>query len=384
MNILLLTQTNPQDDNRVLKCHKIAKEVSGNVLTVGIERGKKIDSRDEFVKVKVRTKTLVVVVTRSLRNFRYLKITINFVMYLEIYARMFFRSLLFSPQLIHANDWHVLPLAVAIKKLNGTKILYDAHELESEANGVSKEMSKLIRIIERRCWKHVDTFVTVSPSIASWYEREYGFKHTILVLNSPETDNSGQIEWQKNYFREKFGIDADSTIFLYMGALEHGRGIEILLKVFGEIDEMASLVFMGDGSLKKMILSSSMIEKNVFLHDPVAHDQITNVASSADIGLCLIENVSLSDYFCLPNKFFDYIFSNLPVVASNFPDMKEMIERYSLGYYVENSEKEIRNIISFLLKKDIKMLPKNTQGYHELGWGTQAGHLRRAYSDLIT
>ena len=384
MNILLLTQTNPQDDNRVLKCHRIAKHVSGNVLTVGIERGKKIDSTGEFVKVKVRTKSLVVAVTRNLRNFRYLKISINVVMYLEIYGRMFFRSSLFSPQLIHANDWHVLPLAVVIKKLNGTKILYDAHELESEANGVSREMSRLIRIIERRCWKHVDTFVTVSPSIASWYEREYGFKHTILVLNSPEIDNSGQIKWQKNYFREKFGIDADSTIFLYMGALEHGRGIEILLNIFGEIDKKASLVFMGDGSLKKMILSSSMIGKNVFLHDPVAHDQITNVASSADIGLCLIENVSLSDYFCLPNKFFDYIFSNLPLVASNFPDMKAMIERYSLGYYVENSEKEIRNIVFFLLEKDRKMLPKNTQAYHELGWETQAGHLRRAYSDLIT
>ena len=384
MNILLLTQTNPQDDNRVLKCQKIAKEVSGNVLTVGIERGKKIDSTDEFIKVKVRTKPFVLAATRNLKNFRYLKISINIVMYLEIYGKMFFRSLLFSPQLIHANDWHVLPLAVAIKKINGAKILYDAHELESEANGVSTEMSRLIRIIERRCWKHVDTFVTVSPSIAFWYEREYGFKHTILVLNSPEIDNSGQIKWQKNYYREKFGIDADSTIFLYMGALEHGRGIEILLNIFAGIDGKASLVFMGDGSLKKMILSSSMIEKNVFLHDPVAHDQITNVASSADIGLCLIENVSLSDFYCLPNKFFDYIFSNLPLVASNFPDMREMIERYSLGYYVENSEKEIRNIISFLLKQDLKTPPKRAQGYQELGWETQAGHLRRAYSDLIT
>ena len=195
MNILLLTQTNPQDDNRVLKCHKVAKGLPGNVLTVGIERGKKVDLIEGFARVQVRTRPIVRAASKNLGNFRYVKIVINFIMYFEIYGKMFFRGVKFSPQIIHANDWHVLPLAVAISKISRAKILYDAHELESEANGVSKEMSRLIRIIEKRCWKHIDTFVTVSPSIASWYEKEYGIKETVLVLNSPEIDYPGQKNW---------------------------------------------------------------------------------------------------------------------------------------------------------------------------------------------
>jgi glycosyltransferase involved in cell wall biosynthesis len=382
LKILLLTQTNPQDDNRVLKCHKVALGIPGKVLTVGIERGKKVDFVEGFVRVKTRTKPWVNSVSKNLGSFRYLKILVNGLMYLEIYLKMFIRSLIFSPQIIHANDWHVLPLAVVIKKITRAKILYDAHELESQANGVSKEMSRLIRIIERKFWKDIDIFVTVSSSIASWYEKEYGWKKTVLVLNSPEIDTSGEKKWQKDYYRKKFDIKNESIIFLYMGALEHGRGIEMLLNIFEEIDQKACLVFMGSGSLNEVIISSRNYEKNIFLHSPVPHDQITSVASSADIGLCLIENVSLSDFYCLPNKFFDYIFSNLPVVASNFPDMSEMIEKYSLGCVVENSENKIKNLISDLMKNDSKPLLKTSKNFQELGWTNQATHLRKAYLDL--
>ena len=47
--------------------------------------------------------------------------------------------------------------------------------------------------------------------------------------------------------------------------------------------------------------------------------------------MCLIQNVSLSDYYCLPNKLFEYCFAEIPVLASNFPDISQTVEKYDLS-----------------------------------------------------
>jgi hypothetical protein len=62
--------------------------------------------------------------------------------------------------------------------------------------------------------------------------------------------------------------------------------------------------------------------------------------------------------------------------------MSEMIEKYSLGCVVENSENKIKNLISDLMKNDSKPLLKTSKNFQELGWTNQATHLRKAYLDL--
>ena len=54
----------------------------------------------------------------------------------------------------------------------------------------------------------------------------------------------------------------------------------------------------------------------------------------ADLGVAPIENVCLSYYFCSPNKLFEYINAGLPVVASDFPEMRQVIQRFS-GWFTQ-------------------------------------------------
>ena len=41
--------------------------------------------------------------------------------------------------------------------------------------------------------------------------------------------------------------------------------------------------------------------------------------------------MSLNNYLSLPNKIFEYIAAGLPVVASDFPDMAELVSDYDVG-----------------------------------------------------
>ncbi|PID47293.1 MAG: hypothetical protein CR967_05175 [Proteobacteria bacterium] len=105
---------------------------------------------------------------------------------------------------------------------------------------------------------------------------------------------------------------------------------------------------------------------------------MVQIAKSADVGLCLIENVSLSDYYCLPNKLFEYAFANIPILASNFPDISNAVARYNLGI---TSDLDVQSVYESIKKmEDLKELPKiNTNLLHELSWETQEKKLIELY-----
>ena len=68
-------------------------------------------------------------------------------------------------------------------------------------------------------------------------------------------------------------------------------------------------------------------------------------ASSADLGVAPIENTCLSYYYCSPNKLFEYVIAGIPVIASNFPEMKKIILKYDIGETFDpSSPKDIAKV----------------------------------------
>ena len=99
---------------------------------------------------------------------------------------------------------------------------------------------------------------------------------------------------------------------------------------------------------------------------------------SADYGLCLIERASLSDYYCLPNKLFEYCFARVPVLASAFPDISRVVEQYSLGVCCEPDPASIRAALDQLIKSRAVRV---TSDITALSWEAQASRLTAAYRD---
>jgi glycosyltransferase involved in cell wall biosynthesis len=303
------------------------------------------------------------------------------VIFVEANLRILFRGLIERPQIIHCNDWYVLPSALAIKSLTGARLLYDAHELESQVNMIKPGTSKAVLWIERLAWKHVDFFVTVSFSIQSWYLETLGSKSSDIVLNSPEFPPLPVSKEINGYFRNLHEIPQGVPIFLYVGYLESGRGLDVILEAFAKTDSKAVAVFLGEGPYLEKVQTASQIRSNVFVHPMVDHSKVVSLAASADFGLCLIENVSLSDFYCLPNKLFEYAFANLPVVASDFPDLSRVVKEFGLGVCIEPN---VESLESFLLQAGQRSpnTSQRSKSLQELSWQSQKLKLQRAYSIL--
>jgi glycosyltransferase involved in cell wall biosynthesis len=169
-------------------------------------------------------------------------------------------------------------------------------------------------------------------------------------------------------------------VFVYLGLFVPGRGIERLLQVFSKDEVRAHIVFVGRGGLREMMESCAKTNPRVHVHDAVPHDQVVPLVKSADYGVCLVERVSLSDYYSLPNKLFEYAFAGVPVLASDFPDMQELVDRFGLGTCTPADEVSITQAILRLQDQGKQRVSTDLA---ELGWAAQAERLRGLYLRLL-
>ena len=377
--ILHISNTDIASDSRILKELKVACEIPDtDVSAFGVpESGESGNANLDTAAYRQEA-----LLTRSLsflpRAMRYFFEMLEFT----------FRTVLFAkklrPDILHCHDTFALPSGFIAKTFFGGRLIYDAHELESDKNGQNAILSTVTLWIEKACWKRVDLLVSVSNSIIDWYEKELGSKANALVLNSPEIadtpDKTYSSMFETGYLHQAFSIPASNKVFVYLGILGPGRGIEIISKAFADLDIDAHVVFVGFGPLTSTIKDLSNQESRIHYHDAVPHDQVVPLVRNADFGLCLIENVSLSDYYCLPNKLFEYAFAGLPILASKFPEIERVVAEYSLGVCCDLDVESIRLGIQRMVDGDPS---EQSKPLSELSWAAQASRLTAAYENLL-
>jgi glycosyltransferase involved in cell wall biosynthesis len=285
--------------------------------------------------------------------------------------------------ILHCNDLNALPVGAISKLLRRKqKVVYDAHEYEINASpGEGKMRIRLKYLLEKALIRYADRVVTVSRSIAEAYGKMYGISEPALVLNTPfylETPP------RNDYFRRRFGIQKDCKLFLYQGALSRGRGIERLVEAFKALGETAAIVFMGYGPLEGYLQEAARTYRNVFLHEAVAPEKVLEYTSSADFGISLIEDVCMSYRFCLPNKMFEYLMAELPVIVSDLPEMRRVVEENAVGVVAkDNSPEGLKEAVEKIIETDREIWIKNIRKVKKTyNWEAQERVLFDVYEGL--
>lgn len=376
--LLHISHTDIRYDSRILKELDALKNIPRcKVYAIGVEAGSNSSSEVSGAGI-ITIKLLARVFRRLPRVFRYS------LYFLELFIRMTFKGLVLRPNVVHCHDTLVLPMGIVIKLLSGGRLIYDAHELESEKTGQTRILSKVTLWIEKICWRNVDVLISVSDSIIDWYKKNLGKKNSVLILNSPRVSDLGDVGVEDHhanrYFRDRYRVPDDKRIFIYLGMLSDGRGIRACLAAFADPDITDHVVFMGAGVLDDVIDSYHSQHQNIHRHDPVPHEQVVAYARGANFGLCFVENASLSYYYCLPNKLFEYAFAGLPVLASDFPEIRKVIDKYSLGVCCAPEVEDIKRAIS--AAGSVEHFDDRS-ALAELGWPVQAERLLTAYNTLL-
>lgn len=374
--ILYLTHTDILSDARILKTMTAARDAAYDTYGIGVTANDGSTKGRNNAELSTRSIDL-----RSRRLTFLPKAIRHTFSLLELTVKMGFDAVRSRPDIIHCNDTLVLPLGALVKLFTGARLIYDAHELESNRNGLSKPLSIATLTAEKWLWRFIDSLIVVSPSIEKWYHDNIGDKRSAIVLNSPALNDSDR--QKSSYLRDRYNIPEEHKIFIYVGILGRGRGIDIILDAFRETARNATVVFMGYGEFAERLDKVSGADDRVHLHPAVPHEQVVEIAKSADFGLCLIENVSLSDYFSLPNKLFEYTFAGIPVIASDFPDIRQTVEQYGLGVCVDLDATSIMKTIDLIEEQGVefKFRPQDLEA---LGWSAQTRKLLDLYDQTLS
>jgi glycosyltransferase involved in cell wall biosynthesis len=374
--VLHITNTDIAVDSRILKEFGALSEIE-NLKLVGIGVNNKACSRCEDTNYGTYRPMHLF----SSRLLKFGKAVQYFFELIEFTLKVICACKNLRPTVVHCHDTFALPAAWAIKLIHSCKLVYDAHELESDKNGQSFLLSRATLLIERLCWSRIDVLISVSDSIIDWYQQELGRKSSVLVLNAPVVSAQPAsakivVDSGNRYFHRRYALHNDDLVFVYLGNLGPGRGIEMCLDAFESGPYNAHVVFIGHGTLEPQILEFANRHANIHIHAAVPHDEVVALVASADYGLCLVENVSLSDYYCLPNKLFEYCFASVPVLASKFPEISELVETFSLGMCCNPDSASVRQALLDIVANPPKFAP---QDISSLSWDAQARRLVDVY-----
>ena len=302
---------------------------------------------------------------------------------LEWQIRIFFRFRK-KADVVNCHSLLVLPLGSLFKLFSNSIVIYDTHELESETVGKTGSLRTAAKIIEKLFISTTDYVFTVNESISDWYRQEYSLDNITSIRNVPHLIQSHDAQLiESNILRHKFSLHNNEIIFIYLGVLHHGRGIEMILNVFSRVQDDKHVIFMGYGNLESLIISYANKYKNIHFHDAVSPNDVLTYTQCADIGICLIENVCLSYYLSLPNKLFEYIMAGIPVISSNFPEMNRIINESQAGWTIEPKEDLLYNFVQEISLDKISAKRMHTINYRQtIGWHQEEKSILEVYRKL--
>ena len=248
-----------------------------------------------------------------------------------------------------AEDIYTLPFVYFFAKLNKGKVFYNSREIYAHLAGLRNKsfVQKIIAKIESGFIRKVDTVLVTGDMDAEYLKESYGINNLFVLRNLPKYKTDFSIV----DLHEKFNIPKNNKIILYQGVVLEGRGILKVIDLITEIDSV-HFVIVGEGEFRQKFENYVNIldyKDRIHFIGAVNHSELLNYTAGADLGLALIENISISYYYALPNKLFEYIMAGVPVLASNLPQMKKVIDEHKVGKYVNmDDDDEIKDTLKNL------------------------------------
>ncbi|WP_303673636.1 glycosyltransferase family 4 protein [Vampirovibrio chlorellavorus] len=313
---------------------------------------------------------------------------------------------------VHVHDPPVLLLGFLLAKFWKARLVYDSHEwwdalFQEEQdrlnNGTNmtpaqrrKKLGQLswMRRFESWVLPHCDAVIAVNDSIGQHMQAQAPkpLKYYATIRNfSPYQ----QIE-RSNRLHDHFNLPAPTKVILYQGQIARKRGIDKAVEAIEHLADVdVVLVLIGPvlpadeqflQTLLTRIEASETLRDRVFYKGFIPSSELLQWTASADLGLQPIINTCMNHYLCLPNKIFEYIQANIPIAASEFPELRNIVENYKIGFVFdpENPRQIAQKIRQFFDSPELKQayLSNLQRAKQELCWETEEQKLLDLYAAI--
>lgn len=286
----------------------------------------------------------------------------------------------------HFHDPELLPVGILLK-LRKKKVIYDVHE-DVPSDILEKEyipwalripVAKLMNFLEWISGLLFDGIIAVTPGIA----KRFAGRRTVLVQNFPIPEEFKVISQVP--YRER-----PNTI-VYAGAIHYSRNIKEIIQAMERVPERLNATltiagFFSDSVSEKELRSLPAWLRINFLGWQT-RGQIAHLFNCTRAGLALFRPTP-NNMNGQPTKLFEYMAAGLPIIASDFPVWRKIVQGAGCGLLVDPMNlDEIAKAIQWLLEHPKEAETMGLRGKRaiidEYNWSFEKEKLITLYSRII-
>jgi len=304
------------------------------------------------------------------------------------YASACSRALQLNAEVYHFHDTELIVLGLFLK-LKGFRVIYDVHE-DSPREAISLNKNRPVFGFVKFCVWHVleflakqflDAFVCVTPPIAA----KFPPRKTYLVRNFPRLD---KVALPKGSVMMPYG--KRENVAVYAGGITEIRGIAEMIDAITHTPPPLNAHLLLLGAFSPPSLESEMQQRpgwsQVDFLGWRSRESVVEQLGRSRVGLVTLlpEPIYLES---LPVKLFEYMNAGLPVIASDFPLWRTLIEEIDCGLLVDPANPlEIADAMEYLFTHpDIaEAMGKRGQAavQNTYNWNSEAQTLLTLYQTL--
>lgn len=288
-------------------------------------------------------------------------------------------------ELYHFHDSDLIPAGFVLKAL-GRKVVYDVHEdLPRQILSkpwlspfLKKPMSLVASAMEFAAGHVLDAVVAVTPYIASRFPQD----KVCLLQNYPLMEELAAVP-ENDYSQRPMQV-------AYVGGITQIRGLQQIVEALELCPaQKTPLVLAGEFQSEAFSREIKKLEgwKRVAYVGWQERENLIDLLGNVRAGLVLFHPVA-NHVNAQPNKMFEYMSAGLPVIASDFPLWREIVEKNRCGLLVDPlNPREIAEAMTWIFDNPEEAFEMGQRGrkivFDELNWDTEKQKLFELYRKVM-
>jgi len=235
----------------------------------------------------------------------------------------------------HAHDFDALPAAARAARRDGSRYVYDSHELFLDWRPNAAQPWWLRRLVgrwERRLARGAAAVLTVNGEIGRILTARFGIP-VIPLHNCPSLAEIEASDRASGRLRAAVGLSAETPIVLCHGSFQPGRGLEEVARALAMPGlDAAHLVFLGYPlDYVAPLAADPSLAGRVHLLPAVDPTELLSWIADADVTVSTYLPIDRNHVLSTPNKLFESLAAGVPVVSSDFPARRRILIDDPLG-----------------------------------------------------
>ncbi|MDN5844385.1 MAG: glycosyltransferase family 4 protein [Alcaligenaceae bacterium] len=303
---------------------------------------------------------------------------------LRVPSRLVEAAMELGADICHLHDPELLRIAVALSR-RGSKVVFDAHEDVPRQilakhylyPWARKGISRIFAAYERRICRNLAGVVCATPTIRDKFK---GFARQVVDVNNypllGELDPPGDV------------VRSGREV-CYVGGLATIRGVREIVQAVGCCQHAGTQLHLVGHFIEPEVEAALRVTSDwhkVEFWGQQDREGVRNVLARSSIGLVTLHPTA--NYIdALPVKMFEYMAAGIPVIASNFPLWRGIVEQADCGVCVDPLDPQaIARAIDELLSNPQRAQRLGENGrqavYERFNWQIEEAKLLDFYASL--